>query len=353
MATDSVVVHKETKNSDDAAPQRAIRVSTHGFLGDVAAHGSASSGAIIRATVVRWFGNASHIDAAAKQRELAERELYISALTRLYAASSKHAIDGTWRVVRPVDIEEAMPLLQRLTLVQKLSLDEVSAWCVARAGEDNNPFAHCIDPFQIRHLMAFHRNVAHAELGSEEIDCLKTACRAGDSTTLRTWFDAAGEGHASLPRDTPQRLRAVLFELWSEGASILEELAFEIAVLEMRMFDIIAWDNMRTFCSRLKRIGGSTSTLFNAYLSDEDIDEAMLLNEDLGNDDECRYYSRLAAAYRTDTLRNLQRTIVERVSPAAPTPVTVQAVPVEKSNSPFAARLLRTFGFGASSASAA
>jgi hypothetical protein len=235
-------------------------------------------------------------------------------------------------------VEAVLAVFKRLAITQGAGPEEVTSWCAAQALKDTNAYAHCIDPLQLRHLLTFYRDVPQQELGAAQVEALRAACRAQDAEAIRGWFETLGHRKTHLPKGTAQ----FLHELWSQGAGGLELFAFELAVLETRMFDVIGWENMRSFCSLLKRISGSTNFLFSAYLTDEDIDEALMLNGEVDNAAECAYYRELAAAYQTRSLRELQRSINAHAAHRE-THVPPEAIEV-KAKTSLKSRLLRNLG---------
>ncbi len=305
--------------------------------------------AAIRGVFNRWCGPVQFLDQEARVREQAEREELFQALCRLMAISRLHTAGGAGRKVRTGDLERVITCFRRLALMWKVRPSEIAAYCETRAANDDNVLAHVADPFQLRYILTFHTEVPGAVVTAEALVQLREACVACDQQAMRAWFDAIGEKKDALPKDTPQALRYLLLQLWNAGAGDLETLAYELAVLDTRMFDAMGWENTRMFCALLKRIGGGRYPAFGAYITDEDLDEALQLHEELGNQDQVAHFRALLTVYETKLVRDLERAVVSSAKYAQ---AVVQPDPevIEQKKARGSSRILKFFGLTRSAA---
>jgi hypothetical protein len=263
----------------------------------------------IRVVFNRWCGPVQFPDHAARTRELADRERTLTALYRLYAISRRHTANHDTRNIRAGDVERVITSFRRLALMWGLQPKEIADYCERAAVRDTNTLAHLGDPFQLRHILTFHKEPLNAQLTETELLRLRAAVLAQDRHALRAWFAALAPKRAQLPRDTSQRLRAMLLELWNAHLGDLETLAYELTVLDVQLCDTMGWENMRMFCALLKRIGGSAHSAFGAYLNDEDIDEALQMHQSLGHADQVAHFRGLLSVYDTKLIRDLERAV--------------------------------------------
>ncbi len=319
-----------------------------GGRGNAAEAQLADEGAI-RVVFNRWCGPVQFLDQEARMREQAERDELYQALCRLMAISRLHTLGVSERKVRAGDVERVITCFRRLALMWKVRPSEIAAYCETRAANDDNVLAHIADPLQLRYILTFHTEVPGAMITVSELGQLRDACVAGDQRAMRMWFDAIGEKKDLLPKDTPQALRFLLLQLWNAGAGDLETLAYELAVLDTRMFDAMGWENSRMFCALLKRIGGGRYPAFGAYITDEDIDEALELHQELGKQEQVAHFRALLTVYETKLVRDLERAVVSSAKYAQ---AVVQPDPevIEQKKARGASRLLKFFGLTRSAA---
>jgi hypothetical protein len=308
----------------------------------------AADEAAIRGVFNRWCGSGQFLDENARARETAERDELLNALCRLYAISRAHTPASKERKVRAGDVERVITCFRRLALMWGVRPGEVAMYCETHAAGDDNILAHTSDPLQLRYILTFHKDVPGAQLTAHDIQELRNACETSDQAAMRRWFDVVGAKRDVLPRDTPQALRFLLLQLWNAGAGDLETLAYELAVLDARMFESLGWENTRMFCALLKRIGGGKYSAFGAYITDEDIDEALELHQELGNQEQVAHFRALLTVYDTKLVRDLERAVF---SSAKYGDAVVQPDPeaiAQKKNR--GSRLLRFLGLGQSAA---
>jgi hypothetical protein len=320
-----------------------------GVRGNAVSEAQQADEAAIRAVFNRWCGPVQFLDQEARRRELAERDELFQALCRLMAISRLHTAGVSERKVRTGDVERVITCFRRLALMWKVRPSEIAAYCETRAANDDNVPAHIADPLQLRYILTFHTDVPGAMVTADDLARLSDACLAGDQQAMRAWFDAVGEKKDALPKDTPQALRYLLLQLWNAGAGDLETLAYELAVLDTRMFDAMGWENTRMFCALLKRIGGGRYPAFGAYITDEDIDEALELHQELGNQEQIAHFRALLTVYETKLVRDLERAVFSSAKYAQ---AVVQPDPeaVAQKKARGTSRILKFFGLTRSAA---
>ncbi|ATC63610.1 hypothetical protein CMV30_06395 [Nibricoccus aquaticus] len=302
----------------------------------------------IRVVFNRWCGPVQFLDQDARMREQAERDELYQALCRLIAISRLHTAGISDRKVRAGDVERVITCFRRLALMWKVRPSEIASYCETRAANDDNVLAHIADPLQLRYILTFHTDVPGAVVTAGDLARLRGSCVAGDQQGMRAWFDEMGEKKDVLPKDTPQALRYLLLQLWNAGVGDLETLAYELAVLDTRMFDAMGWENTRMFCALLKRIGGGRYPAFGAYISDEDIDEALELHQELGNLEQVAHFRALLTVYETKLVRDLERAVFSSAKYGS---VVVQPDPeVVAMKKARGSRFLKFFGLGQSAA---
>jgi hypothetical protein len=75
------------------------------------------------------------------------------------------------------------------------------------------------------------------------------------------------------------------------------------------LFHEVGWENSRAFCALLQRIGGSARASFDAYLTDEDMDEAIEMHRQLGNEAESQHFRALLGRFDTKLLAALHHSV--------------------------------------------
>jgi hypothetical protein len=308
----------------------------------------AADEAAIRGVFNRWCGSGQFLDQKARARESAERDEMLNALCRLYAISRSSTLASKERKVRAGDVERVITCFRRLALMWGVRPGEIATYCETQATGDNNVLAHTSDPLQLRYILTFHKDVSGEQLTSRDIQQLRSACEAGDQAAMRMWFDVVGAKRDKLPKDATQALRFLLLQLWNAGIGDLETFAYELAVLDARMFESLGWENTRMFCALLKRIGGGKYSAFGAYITDEDIDEALALHQELGNQEQYAHFRALLTVYDTKLVRDLERAVFSsaKYGDAIVQP-DAEAIEQKKNRG---SRFLKFFGLGQSAA---
>lgn len=266
----------------------------------------------IRAVLNRRLGSVNGFTPEQKIRQQNEREEMLHSLLALFQIGLRRAGNGTPPVVREFDVERVLATLRRLALVRKARPQDVAAYCLAEADADVQ--AHRLDPFQLRHVLAFHDDVPHEELPYLEICCLRAACQHRDDAAIREWFDGAFAKADLLPRGTTSFLKRLILEQWQEGNRELDVLVTEQAALDVRMFGDLGWENSRLFYAQLARITGGVKSPFVSYMNEEEIEDAVLQSSRMAGGTEMQV--RFAALHGTQAQQSLAQ-IEKRVFDAA------------------------------------
>lgn len=260
----------------------------------------------IRAAFNRWSGPVQRMDSEGKKQEMAEREAAISALLAL------RQISCVARAVRPVqatDVDRALSCFRRLTLLGKVTPADVAYYCERMAAHDDNEVAHRADPLCLRYALTYHQESTRSWFAEHGIEHLRYVCERADLAGIRSWFETVTANVAKLPKDSCQYLRHLLLQFWNRRMGDLETLAFEQAVLEVRMLSTVGWENTRMFYTLLRKIGGGDRTAFGAYLNSDDIKEALALHETLGLADQCAHFHALATVHDPKLVDQLEQMI--------------------------------------------
>jgi hypothetical protein len=263
----------------------------------------------IRAALNRWAGPMQRLDAEGKKREIDEREELIDALLRLLAVSRGALVLKAAPPVRAVDVERVLSCFRRLSLMGGATPAAIATYCEQLAAGDDNELAHRADPLLLRYVLTFHRDETRAWFAARDEARLRYVCERADLAGIRAWFEKMSVRKGELPKDACQYLRLILLKLWNCRMGDLETLAFEQAVLEVRLFDTMGWENTRMFCALLRRIGGGNLPAFGAYLGEEDIREALALHETLNDAEQCAHFRALAMVHDPKLLGELERAV--------------------------------------------
>ncbi len=263
--------------------------------------------------------------------ELSKRATSLNLIYRLYALGRSQTPVELRRGLQSSEMEMVMSSIQRLALMGLTSVENLVAYCESNAGRDEDLLAHVMDPFQLRYLLSYASEATRQRVGTEPLDTLKIACQRQDDAAVRSWFQAIQRTMKPLPHDLPQLMRSVLLELWQKGTGSLGALAQEIAVIDTQLFSELGWETTRAFCAQLRRVTGPGCEALDGYLTDEDIDSALSISEELHQDDLVAHFRKLASSYNTVTHREVRRNIIARAAlPRA------DESPYRPSTSPFA-----------------
>ena len=268
-----------------------------------------SAEAMIRAVVNRRLGPVQSLAPEARRREIAERETMAGTIHRLFRIGLARTPSRFQHEVRESDVEWVATILRRLALIHGRPLDELVEHVTTKAANDASPATHIADPFQIRHVLSFSQGIPSTWLDASQIARLQSALERRDHEAVRRWFADVTATTDLLPKETPSFLKNLLLQHCTAGHCDLATLAFEQAVLSVRLHGVIGWENTRTFYALLKRLTGSRSTVFDGYLTGAEIESAVHLHEETGDQDELVHFLRLRTKRDPLALANLERTV--------------------------------------------
>ncbi len=296
---------------------------------------------VIREVFNSRCGDVNLLDASSRDTELVKRQGLLELLYRLYRAGLDQTPVEVRRQICASEVEAIISAVRRLSFMGSPTVDALVAYCEQSASSDNDVLAHVMDPFQLRHILTFHHQSTRDQIGMDALATLLTAARGSDGAAVRIWFQDLVRNNDFLPKDTPQLLRAVLLELWKAGEGDLGVLAFEIAVLDMQLFDDLGWESTRAFCTQLRRVTGPGCDALDAFLTDEDVAGALKISEELRQDDLVAHFRKLAKTHNIKYHRDLRkRALVAAGKPAdsvstppVPLPVAKQAAPCSRPQS--------------------
>ena len=263
----------------------------------------------IRAACNRWSGPLSRIDAEGRRAELEEREEIVAAVIRLYALSRSRLARSKTRPVQGADVERVLSCFRRLAVMARVKPAEIGDYCERAAADDDNEIAHRADPLLLRYVLTYHDAATEGWFAKRDIERLRYVCERADLAGIRAWFEKVASNKEALPRDSAQFLRLFLLRMWNRRMGDLETLAFEQAVLEVRLFEAMGWENTRMFCALLRRISGGNLPAFGAYLNSEDIEEGLALHGALGNEEQCAHFRALATVHDSKLVGELEKAV--------------------------------------------
>ena len=323
-------------------PEMAGRTFTREFQAEVL---------LIRAAFKGWSGPLELVDTGGRQKEIAEREAMLAAVLRLHAIGRSRVCTEEGRMVRAFDVERVLSCFRRLSLIAQVKPLDIAAYCEREAADDDNLLAHKADPLQLRYVLTFHKPETAGHF-SGKIEALKRVCERADQAGMRAWFEEIGANKAQLPKETCQFLRLALLRLWNRRMGDMETLAFELAVLEVRQFEAMGWENTRMFCALLRRIGGGNLPAFGAYLTSDDIQEALELHQAFGNIEQCAHFRALGTVHDPKLVGELEKAVFATAAHFDAAAVAPAPIDDSGSGSPHVdaprqkpSRLRRLFGF--------
>ncbi|HLP02045.1 MAG TPA: hypothetical protein VK163_08465 [Opitutaceae bacterium] len=271
-----------------------------------------NSGAIIHSVINRRHGAATVLDRTARARAETEREQLCSTLQRLHRIGELHTPAPLRRLVREAEVLAAAALLRRLALIAPaLSPAQLLAHCERAATNEAGHHAHLIDPLQLRHLLTCHEDLPNEQFTAVELYELDRALEHGPLEQVLNHLRRLGSRCATLPRTTPALLRTRLLRLSASGTSTewIPAVAFEIAVLDMRLHGPLGWENTRLFCALLKQIYAASIRGLESYLEAAEIAHAANRYRTAGEVALADYLRRLEAEYDRSALPLLERNI--------------------------------------------
>ncbi len=281
---------------------------------------------VIREVFNARYSSIELMDVRAKQTQLDLRGAFLHLIYRLYRAGRTQTPAELRRQLQSQEIETAVATIQRLRYMGNPDFDALAEFCERCAGSDEDLLAHVMDPFQLRYVLSFHRPETRALLGADKLSALMAACRRRDQAGVRQCVDGMIAAAAELPKDAPQALRHSLLELWRKGDGDLGMLTFCIAVVDAQLFEELGWESSRAFFVQLRRITGPGCEVFDAFMTDEDIDSALSISEELQQEDLIVHFRKLAKGFDTKLQRNVHRSVFATAAqPRATIPVVERA----------------------------
>jgi len=265
----------------------------------------------LRNAVKKWFGPVETLDPKARAAELNHQDLILQSLIKLHRLSCNLVPESIRIPLQEQDVFTGIILLNRITLTLGSPYAAILCYCEARAVREKNIRVNQIDPLQLRHLLCFHQDIPHEELNSLDIQRLRTACEKSESTNIIAWFENISKRKAVLPKDTPQYLRQLAYDLWNAGHEIfLEIYAKELAVLDVTLLQSLGWENSRLFFALFKRLHGTGCRSAAVFLNETDLALAIEQSKQLGNSEETVHFRALSTTYDAPTFRRLEATIL-------------------------------------------
>lgn len=301
---------------------------------------------VVREVFNARCGELTLLNSTLLQSEIAKREALLGFVYRLYRVGRTRTPVELRRELQHAEVESVISCFQRLSFMGSSSSEDLVAHCEESGSQDGDVLAHVMDPLQLRYLLTFHRSGTREELRSAGIDTLIGACQRRDPAAVHAWFRVLTGSTDSLPGDAPQYFRSILLELWKSGGADLGALAVEIAILDAQLFDDLGWESTRAFCAQLRRVTGPGCEALDAFLTDEDVDGALVIAEELKQDDLVQHFRKLVNSYSTKLHRDLRRNVMSAAGQArAPeTDGSESASPVAGHESAF-----RPLGYAAAS----
>lgn len=271
----------------------------------------ASGEEIIRIAVSKWFGPLVTSDTSARAGKNEHHETILETLLRLHAVSCS-LVSAEQRLQLPEqDILATIQILNYIAVTLHCTPKVIASRCAIRSLREQNLRANQLDPLQLRHLLTFHPDRKTAGKSTSDFGTLKLACEKADFSTIHTWFETTARTKTTLPKDTPQLLRQLAIDLWSNGhRDFFETFVTELAVLDAKMFDVAGWENTREFFAIYKRVNGTACPFAASFLKPEDIALAVELYKQLGDPVQTVHFHELANAYDAQAFRRFELAIL-------------------------------------------
>ena len=268
--------------------------------------------AVIRDVFNTRHGAIDLMNGTVRAAELTRRATSLGLIYRLYALGRSQTPVELRRSLQSAEMEMVMSAIKRLSLMGQSSIEALVAYCEANAGRDVDLLAHVMDPFQLRYLLSYCSDATLESVGSAALDTLRVACQRKDAAAVRSWFQAIRRTLKTVPLDFPQLVRSVVLEFWQSGSGDLSTICTELAVIDTQLFSELGWETTRAFCAQLRRVTGPGCEALDGFLTDEDIDSALTISEELRQDELVTHFRKLASSYSTAAHREVRRTIFSR-----------------------------------------
>ncbi len=267
--------------------------------------------------IIRDVFNARHgaldlMNGTVRAAELNRRATSLALIYRLYDLGRSQTPVELRRALQSSEMEMVMSAIKRLSLMGQSSVEALVAYCESNAGRDVDLLAHVMDPFQLRYLFSFSSEATRERVGSAALDTLRVACQRKDASGVRSWFQAIRRTLKNIPQDFPQLIRSVMLELWQSNGGDLNTIAVELAIIDTQLFAELGWETTRAFCAQLRRVTGPNCEALDGFLTDEDIDSALIISEELHQEELIAHFRKLASSYNTGTHRETRRNVFTR-----------------------------------------
>lgn len=283
------------------------------------------SASIIHAVISRPDRTGAIKGREAQQREQIERTNVGLLLHALHDTADATIPPAQRRLVQESEVQRAITMLRRFFLLYpEVRLEQLLTHCEEATARDANPVAHLIDPFQLRHVLTFQAAAPPAVLSADALAMLGSMIEHSPAAEITAWFARFADPVLQLPKSAPVALRTVFARACRTftPAANLEVLAFETAVLTVRVQGVVGFEDTRLFFSLLKQIGGTAVHGLEDYLQADEVNHATSQHRALGNAALGDYFRDLAHSFDHAALPKLEQhlfaTIEARNSPPPP-----------------------------------
>lgn len=283
------------------------------------------SASIIHAVVTRPDRTGAMKGREAQQREQIERTNVGLLLHALHDIADSNIPPAQRRLVQESEVQRAITMLRRFFLLYpEVRLEQLLTHCEEATTRDRHPTAHLIDPFQLRHVLTFQADAPHTLLAAEPLAALERLVEHSPTAEIAAWFARIEDAFTELPKSAPVGLRTVFARACRAftPAANLEALAFETAVLTVRIQGVVGFEDTRLFFSLLKQIGGSTVAGLEGYLQSDELNHAVAQHRATDNNATADHLRGLANKFNHRALPALEQhlfaTIEARHAPPPP-----------------------------------
>ncbi len=294
-------------------------------------HGEAAyrpdSASIIHAVVTRRNPADTIKDRETQQRERIERSNLGLLLHALHDIADACIPPPQRRLVQESEVQRALTVLRRFFLVNPaVRLEDLLTHCEEATARDRNPMAHLVDPFQLRHVLTWASAVPQESWSAEDLATLERMVEHSPAAEISALFARIGKEWVQFPKSAPANLRAVFARtsrIFAPPAN-LEVLAFETAVITVRVQGVVGFADTRLFFALLKQIGGASLPGVDDFLQSDEINHATTLHRGFGNTAAGDYFRKLAHGFDHHKLPALEKhlfeTVEARTAPPPPPP---------------------------------
>jgi hypothetical protein len=264
---------------------------------------------VIRDVFNRRYRDIDALDLTDREFQLQKRSTLLRLVYDLYLVGCAQIPLDARRALQASEVETILSAVQRISITAAVSYPALLQHCCEQAAAESEVLPNVMDPLQLRFVLSFHSQQTREIAQSFDLAALRDVCMRHDREAMRRWFETLHASVESLPRDLPQFLRALLLEFWRYGEGDLGMLAHEIAVVDVRLYEDLGWETTRAFCAQLRRMTGPGAEALDAFLTDEDIDSALVVAEELRQADLIAHFRKLASTYNTTLQRDVARSV--------------------------------------------